>query len=163
MVFFLSLSLVFFCWRKYIDTNIFNHVQVTLRLPIEDNRPRFGALDDIFASDDTKELKHSNPHAQSRRTAHVPVDKPFGYKTSAAVVPAVAKVNANAAVGTATATNKTTIRYNAKPHTFNVYTQSPSHADYSNPHFEHHNTEHIHSQSNHEANSNYDRVLLTPQ
>lgn len=120
--------------------------QITLRLPIEDNRPRFGALDDIFASDDTKELKQSDSHAQSRRTAHITADKPFGYKTSPA-----------------TATNKTTIRFNSKPQAFNVYTQSPPHADYSNPHFDQHNTDNIHSHSNYEANSNYDRVLLTPQ
>lgn len=118
-------------------------------------------MDDIFASDDTKELKHSDSHAQSRRTAHVVADKPFGYKTSAAVP--------------GSATNKTaTIRYSPKAPAFNVYAQSapvapqpppprPSHADYSNQHFEQRGTPHSHVQSNPEASSNYDRVLLTPQ
>lgn len=127
----------------------YSFIQITLRLPIDDNRPRFGSIDDIFAGDDeSKELKQSDSHAQSRRTAHVTSDKPYGYKSSSIV------------------NNKTTTtRLNQKPQqTYNVYAQqSPINTDYTNQNYQQRHTDNVHSQSNHETNSNYDKVLLTPQ
>lgn len=145
--------------------------QIALRLPIEENRPHFDSLDEIYPSDDHKDLKQAEIHPQSRRTTHIISAQDalnYGFKNTAVNN----ERNHNHS-------NNSSRNSNGKSTTYNAYNAQSHQDDYPNQNyrqFQHSQHQHQQQQQHQHqqrlqqsnqrgeaSNTNYDKILLTPQ